>query len=178
MKPGFRFAHTLLILVVSCFAVFCRVVLRFFPIVLSFVESQITVSLGFRLVRVDCSPESCSSPCRVQVSPTRCNRGCWPLSGPSGVAATVRVDARFQGTIVRELRLPLLSPEFLRTQTAVRHRRVPVSILRSSCKCLEVVSISLFSISKTIVTTYLNAGRTFPLFHRCAVARLYGFTVT
>ena len=79
-----------------------RVFLRFFSIALSFVESRITVSLGFRLVRiVVCSPESCLSPCRVQVSPTRCNRGCWPLCGPSGV-----VDARFQGTIGRGRRPP------------------------------------------------------------------------
>ena len=35
-----------------------------------------------------------------------CNRGCWPLCGPPGVAATVLVDARFQGTNVRGFDYP------------------------------------------------------------------------
>ena len=64
-RRGFGSQHNLLILVASCSAVFCRLVLRFFPIVLSFVESRCTVSLSFRLVRVVCSPESRSSPCWV-----------------------------------------------------------------------------------------------------------------
>ena len=72
-RRGFDSQHNLLILVASCSAVFCRVVLRFFPIVLSSVESRIALlrctvreswfpSCSSLFV---CSAESCSSPCRV-----------------------------------------------------------------------------------------------------------------
>ena len=73
LRRGFDSQHNLLILVASCSAVFCRVVLRFFPIVLSSVESRIALlrctvreswfpSCSSLFV---CSAESCSSPCRL-----------------------------------------------------------------------------------------------------------------
>ena len=46
-----------------------------------------------------------------------------PYCGPSGVAATCSCRYSISGNYRTRSRLPLLSPESLRTQTAVRHRR-------------------------------------------------------
>ena len=93
--------------------VFCRVVPRFFSIVLSSVDSRITPLRC--TVRKSWFP-SCSSSLFSRIVfiavssvgfSTICNRGPWPLSGPCGVATTVRVDARFQGTVVRGFDYPI-----------------------------------------------------------------------
>ena len=103
---------------------------------------------GFRLVRVVvCSPDSCSSPCRVQVSPTICNwcnRGCWPLLWPfrrcrhRSCRCSISGNYRTRASTTPPVARVLADPDGSSTSA------IPVSVLRSSCKCLEVVSISLF----------------------------------
>ena len=70
------------------------------------------VNPGFRLVRVCSSVQQNRVPRRVDCRflPPRVIGDVGPYCGPSGVAATVRVDARFQGTIVRGLGYPSCRP--------------------------------------------------------------------
>ena len=70
------------------------------------------VNLGFRLVRVCSSVQQNRVHRRVESRflPPRVIGDVGPYCGPSGVAATVRVDARFQGTIVRGLGYPSCRP--------------------------------------------------------------------
>ena len=99
---------------------------------------------------------------------TKCNRGCWPLLWPfrscrhcscrCSISGNYRTGASTTPPVARVL----ADPDGSSTSA------IPVSVLRSSCNCLEVVSIFLFN-SKTIVTIYLNAGRSIQLFHRGAL---------
>ena len=70
------------------------------------------VNLGFRLVRVCSSVQQNRVHRRVECRflPPSVIGDVGPYCGPSGVAATVRVDARFQGTIVRGLGYPSCRP--------------------------------------------------------------------
>ena len=100
-----------------------------------------------------------------------CNRGCWPLLWPfrscrhcscrCSIPGNYRTGASTTPPVARVL----ADPDGSSTSA------IPVSVLRSSCNCLEVVSIFLFN-SKTIVNIYLNAGRSIQLFHvaRCAIS--------
>ena len=97
-----------------------------------------------------------------------------PYCGPSGVAATVRVDARFQGTIVRGLGYPSCRPSPCGPR---RQFDIGDSCVRSKKQLLLFVSIFLLYINNSNI--YLNAGRSIQLFHLFAIARfLHGFTVT
>ena len=155
---------------------FCRVVLRFSPIVLSSVESRFTLlrctvreswfpSCSSLFV---CSAESCSSPCRVQVSPTKCNRGRWPLLWPFRSCRHRSCRCSISGNYRTRSRLPHLSPESLRTQTAVRHRRFLCPFEETVASVWNCIYIFI-SIIKTILNIYLNAGRSVQLFHRRAL---------
>ena len=156
-----------------CSAMFCRVVLRFFPIVLSSVESRCTVSLGFRLVRVVCSPESCSSPCRKPVTPTICNRESWPLSGPSGGCPHCSCRCSISGNCRTRLWLPLCrrSPCGPRRQFDIGG--FPVSVKVQSKLCC----IYLF-INTILRHTDLNERPAHILFIDARWAGFHGFTVT
>ena len=107
-------------------------VLRNFPIVLSSVESRITLIRGTvrdswfpsRSSLIVCSAESCSSPCRVLVSTNWRNRGCWPLLWPLRSCRHCTCRCWISGNYrTGAVDYPIQSPESLRTQTAVRHRR-------------------------------------------------------
>ena len=177
-RRGFDSQHNLLILVASCSAVFCRVVLRFFPIVLSSVESRNPVRESWfpscssvQQNRVHRRVECRFLPPRVigDVGPLLWPfRSCRHCSCRCSIPGNYRTGASTTPPVARVL----ADPDGSSTSA------IPVSVLRSSCSCLEVVSIFLFN-SKTIVNLYLNAGRSIQLFHRCAVARsLHGLTVT
>ena len=135
------------------------------------------VSLGFRLVRVVCSAESCSSPCRVLVTPTTYNSGPLALRGPSGVAATIRVDARLGNCRTRASSTPPVAG--VRCQTPTADRQSAASCVRHTLpsKMLIVVFIFLLNNSKTQI--YLNERRPIAYtVHRCALRGFHGITVT
>ena len=101
-----------------------------------------------------------------------CNRGCWPLLWPFRNCRHCSCRCSISGNYRTRSRLPLLSPEPLRTQTAVRHRRFLCSFEEAVA---IVVSIFLFYNNNSNI--YLNAGRSIQLFPSFAIARfLHGFT--
>ena len=118
-RRAFDSQHNLLILVASCSAVFCRVVLRFFPdrLVLRWISDRspsmhrawILVSVLFESVRLFSRIVFIAVSIAGFFQPSVIGY-VGPYCGPSGVAATVRVDARFQGTIVRGLGYPICRP--------------------------------------------------------------------
>ena len=139
------------------------------------------VNLGFRLVRV------CSS---VQQNRVHRRVDCrflqpsvigdvGPYCGPSGVVAIVRVDARFQGTIVRGLGYPSCRPSPCGPR---RQFDIGDCCVRSK-KQLQVFGSCIYTLFQLLNNTkYIYISKRRPVdstVPSCAVARLrHGFTVT
>ena len=149
---GFRFATQL---VDSRCVVFCRVLpcrpsipsrSSCPPLILGSLSFDAPcVNLGFRLVRVRSSVQQNRVHRRVDcrfLQPSVIGY-VGPYCGPSGVVATVRVDARFQGTIVRGLGYSICRPSPCGPR---RQFDIGDSCVRSKkqLRVFGIVSISLF----------------------------------
>ena len=105
-----------------------------------------------------------------------CNRGRWPLLWPFRSCRHRSCRCSISGNYRTRSRLPHLSPESLRTQTAVRHRRFLCPFEETVASVWNCIYIFI-SIIKTILNIYLNAGRSVLTVPSSRVARfLHGFT--